>query len=70
MPSFTTLDLSASYSGFGQWEVFGSIINVLNRIAPFNPAVEGAGSYNYNFNYAQAGATGTQFNLGMRYTFR
>jgi iron complex outermembrane receptor protein len=66
--SFTTLDLSASYRGFKNWEIFGSVINVFNRIAPFD--VQAAyGGYNYNYNYANTGATGTQFNLGVRYTF-
>ena len=66
--SFTTLDLSAQYTGFKNWQVFGSVINVFNRIAPFNPAAA-YGSINYNYNYAFSGATGTQFNLGARYTF-
>jgi iron complex outermembrane receptor protein len=67
--SFTTLDLSASYKGFKNWEIFGSVINVFNRIAPFD--VQAAyGGYNYNFNYANTGATGTQFNVGVRYTFQ
>lgn len=69
VPSFTTLDLSASYSGFRDWQVFGSIINVFNRMPPFNPAA-GYGNVNYNYNYAISGATGTQFNLGARYTFK
>ena len=66
--SFTTLDLSASYKGFKNWEIYGSVINVFNRIAPFNSA---AAYYNvnYNYNYAASGATGTVFNLGARYTF-
>jgi len=66
--SFTTLDLSASYKGFKNWEIFGSVINVFNRIAPFDYSA-GYGIYNYNFNYALSGATGTMFNLGARYTF-
>jgi iron complex outermembrane receptor protein len=66
--SFTTLDLSASYSGFKNWQIFGSIINVFNRLAPFNPAAA-YGGVNYNYNWAYSGATGTQFNLGVRYTF-
>jgi iron complex outermembrane receptor protein len=69
VPSFTTLDLSVAYTGFTNWQIFGSIINVFNRIAPFNPAA-GYGNVNYNYNYAFAGATGTQFNVGARYTFR
>jgi iron complex outermembrane recepter protein len=67
--SFTTLDLSASYSGFKNWQIFGSVINVFNRIAPYAPAAA-YGFINYNYNYAFSGATGTQFNLGARYTFQ
>jgi iron complex outermembrane recepter protein len=67
--SFTTLDLSAQYTGLRNWQIFGSIINVFNRIAPFNPAAA-YGGVNYNYNYAFSGATGTQFNLGARYTFQ
>ena len=67
--SFTTLDLSAQYTGFRNWQIFGSVINVFNRIAPFNPAAA-FGFVNYNYNYAFSGATGTQFNLGARYTFQ
>ena len=67
--SFTTLDLSAAYKGFKNWEIYGSIINVFNRIAPFDYSA-GYGIYNYNFNYALSGATGTVFNLGVRYTFQ
>jgi iron complex outermembrane receptor protein len=66
--SYTTLDLAAGYKGFKNWEIFGSIINVFNRIAPFDREA-GYGNYNYNFNYANAGALGTQFNAGVRYTF-
>lgn len=67
--SFTTLDLTAAYKGFKNWEIFGSVINVFNRIAPFD--VQAAyGGYNYNYNYANAGATGTQFYAGARYTFK
>ncbi|MCC7216057.1 MAG: TonB-dependent receptor [Burkholderiales bacterium] len=66
--SFTTFDLSASYKGFKNWEIFGSIINVFNEKAPFAPAAA-YGLVNYNYNYSASGATGTQFNLGVRYTF-
>ena len=67
--SFTTLDLSAAYKGFKNWEFFGSVINVFNRIAPYAPAAA-YGLINYNYNYHYSGATGTQFNLGARYTFQ
>jgi len=67
--SFTTLDLAASYKGFKNWEIFGSVINVFNTKAPFAPAAA-YGLVNYNYNYAFSGATGTQFNLGARFTFK
>ncbi|MEO8506329.1 MAG: TonB-dependent receptor [Betaproteobacteria bacterium] len=35
--SFTMLGLSAQCGGFRNWQVFGSIINVFNRMAPFAP---------------------------------
>ena len=63
------IDLSAQYTGFKNWQIFGSIINVFNRIAPFNPAAA-YGDVNFNYNYAFSGGTGTQFNLGARYTFQ
>ena len=66
--SFTTLDLSAQYTGFRNWTIYGSIINVFNRLAPFDPQA-GYGFYNYNMNYAQSGATGTLFNLGAKYVW-
>ncbi|MFO1317813.1 MAG: TonB-dependent receptor [Burkholderiales bacterium] len=67
--SFTTFDLAASYKGFKNWEIFGSVINVFNEKAPFAPAAH-YGYNNVNYNYAFSGATGTQFNLGVRYTFK
>jgi len=67
--SFTTLDLSASYKGFKNWEIFGSVINVFNKLAPFDRQA-GYGAYNFNYNYALSGAIGTQFNIGARYTFQ
>jgi iron complex outermembrane receptor protein len=66
--SFTTLDLSGKYTGFKNWEIYGSIVNVFNRVAPFNPAAA-YGNVNFNYNYAFSGGTGTQFNLGARYTY-
>ena len=60
--------LAASYGGWKNWQIFGSVINVFNRMPPFNPAAA-YGNVNYNYNWAYSGATGIQFNLGMRYTF-
>jgi len=67
--SFTTFDLSANYTGFKNWSIFGSVINLFNAKAPFAPAAA-YGLVNANYNYAFSGITGTQFNLGARYTFQ
>jgi hypothetical protein len=67
--AFPTLDLSAAYTGLKNCQIDGSIINVLNRIVPFDYSV-GYGICNCNFDYALAGATGTMFNRGARCTFQ
>lgn len=67
--SFTTLDLTASYEGFKNWKIYGSILNVFNKLAPFDPQA-GYSNINYNYNFAQSGAIGTFFTIGARYTFK
>ena len=67
--SFTTVDLTASYKGFKNWEIFGSINNLFNRKAPFDYQA-GYGLPFYNSNYAQSGAIGTFFTAGVRYSFK
>ena len=67
--SFTTLDLSASYKGFKNWEIYGSVLNVFNRLAPYDPQA-GYNAYNYNYNYALQGAIGAFYTIGARYTFK
>lgn len=65
--SFTTFDL------FGKWNVSknltlsGSILNVFDRLAPWDPYTYGG--YNYNPTYHQAGAVGRFFQVGAKYTF-
>ena len=63
------LVLSAASQGFHTLAIFGSVLNVFIRIAPYAPAAA-YGLVNYNYNYHYSGATGTQFNLGARYTFK
>jgi iron complex outermembrane recepter protein len=67
--SFTTVDLTASYKGFKNWEIYGGVNNLFNRKPPFDYQA-GYGLPFYNFNYAQSGAIGTYFTLGARYTFK
>ena len=67
--SFTTVDVSGSYKGFKNWEIYGSINNLFNRKAPFDYQA-GYGLPFYNTNYAFSGAVGTFFTLGVRYSFK
>jgi iron complex outermembrane recepter protein len=65
--SFTTLDLRASYKPRKDTEVYFSVSNLFDRIAPLDPS-----SYiNLNFNpsFHLAGAVGRSFNAGIRHDF-
>jgi iron complex outermembrane receptor protein len=66
LASFTTVDLVFRWKPQQRWEVFGSIQNVFNKIAPLDPLTYGAVSYN-PLDYA--GAVGRFYTLGARYTF-
>jgi iron complex outermembrane receptor protein len=66
LSSFTTVDLVFRWKPRPQWEVFGSIQNVFDKVAPLDPLTYGAQSYNPLDYY---GAIGRFFTLGARYTF-
>jgi len=66
LASFTTLDLVARWKPLPRWEVFGSIENVFDKVAPLDPLTYGAQAYN-PLDYA--GARGRFFQLGARYSF-
>jgi iron complex outermembrane receptor protein len=65
--SFTTFDLFAKATIGTHLEITGSILNVANRLAPFNPYTYGG--LNYNPAWTQAGAIGRYITLGGRYQF-
>jgi len=65
--SFTTTDLFVKYTGVKKWVFTASIQNLFNLKAPFDPYTYGA--VNYNPAQHQAGAVGTFFTLGARYTY-
>ena len=66
LASFTTFDLVVRWKPRPQWEVFGTIENLFDKVAPLDPLTYGAVSYNpLDF----AGAAGRTFTLGARYTF-
>jgi iron complex outermembrane receptor protein len=67
LASFTSWDLVARWKPFPQWEVFGSVQNLFDKVAPLDPLTYGAQSYNpLDFE----GARGRLFSLGARYTFQ
>ncbi|RUL70387.1 TonB-dependent receptor [Dyella choica] len=66
IPAFTTVDLSARYRFASNFEVFGTIQNVFDKIAPIDPQTYGALNYN-PLDYS--GAIGRYFTVGAKYTF-
>ena len=66
LKSFYTIDLSARWKPTDAWEIFGSVANVTDRIAPLDPLTYGAINYNpMDF----SGAIGRYFTVGAKYTF-
>ena len=67
IPSFTTVDLSANWRATEAFEVFGSVQNVGDRVAPLDATTYGALNYNpLDF----AGAMGRFYTLGVKYNFQ
>lgn len=64
--SFYTFDLSGRWKATDALEVFGSVQNLFDRIAPLDPLTYGAVNYNP---LDSSGAIGRYFTLGARYTF-
>ena len=66
LASFTTVDLVVRWKPQQRWEVFGSVQNLFDKIAPLDPLTYGAQAYN-PLDYE--GARGRFFTLGARYSF-
>lgn len=67
LASFTSFDLVGRWKPTQNLEIFGSIQNLFDKIAPLDPLTYGATSYN-PLDYE--GARGRLFTLGARYTFQ
>jgi iron complex outermembrane receptor protein len=67
LASFTTFDLVARWKPRPEWEVFGSVQNLFDKVPPLDPLTYGAQAYN-PLDYA--GARGRFYTLGARYTFQ
>ena len=66
LASFTTVDLSARYKLTAQWQVYASISNLFDKIAPLDPLTYGGLSYNP---MDASGAIGRYFKIGARAQF-
>ena len=66
LASFSTVDLVLRWKPVPHWEVFGSVQNLFDKVAPLDPLTYGAQAYN-PLDYA--GAVGRYFTLGARYSF-
>ena len=64
--SFTSVDLTFRWKATKEIEVFGSVQNLFDKMAPLDPLTYGATSYN-PLDYS--GALGRYFNAGLRYKF-
>ncbi|RYF05034.1 MAG: TonB-dependent receptor, partial [Oxalobacteraceae bacterium] len=66
LASFTTVDLSARYRLAANWQVYGSIQNLFDKVAPLDPLTYGGLSYNP---MDASGAIGRFFKVGVRAQF-
>jgi iron complex outermembrane receptor protein len=64
--SFTTFDITARYNLTSRTELFGTIQNLFDKVAPLDPLTYGAQSYN-PLDYS--GALGRFFSVGLRHKF-
>ncbi|MDQ2822630.1 MAG: TonB-dependent receptor [Pseudomonadota bacterium] len=66
LASFTTIDMSARYKLSEQWQVYASISNLFDKVAPLDPLTYGGLSYNP---MDASGAIGRYFKIGARAQF-
>jgi iron complex outermembrane recepter protein len=66
--SFTTFDFSGKYQITKSLTVYGSVLNVFDRIAPYDLSAF-YGITHYNASYNQIGGIGRTYNVGLRYQF-
>ncbi|MBC3933260.1 TonB-dependent receptor [Undibacterium sp. CY22W] len=67
LASFTTVDLSFRWKAMKNLEVFGSVQNLFDKVAPLDPLTYGGMSYNP---MDASGAIGRYFKVGLKYQFK
>ncbi|MGJ7914910.1 TonB-dependent receptor [Massilia sp. LXY-6] len=65
LASFTTVDLSARYNVNSHLQIYGSIQNLFDKVAPLDPLTYGGMSFNP---MDGSGAIGRYFKVGLRYS--
>jgi len=66
LKAFYTVDLSSRWRVHKNMEIFGSIQNLFDKVAPLDPLTYGGISYNP---IDISGAVGRFYNIGLRYQF-
>lgn len=66
--SFTTFDLNGKYWVSKNLQLYGSVINLLDRVAPYDLSAF-YGYTRYNASYNQSGGIGRAYNVGLKYQF-
>ncbi len=67
LDAFYTVDLSFRWKAWKELEVFGSVQNLFDKVAPLDPLTYGAISYNP---LDVSGAIGRFYTLGLKYKFK
>ncbi len=67
LPSFYTIDLSGRWNVNKSLQIYGSIQNLLNRVAPLDTVTYGGINYNP---MDSSGAMGRYFSVGLKYSFQ
>ena len=67
IPSFWTLDLSGRWNATRALQIYGSIANVTDKVAPLDATTYGGINYNP---MDVSGAMGRYYRLGLKYTFK
>jgi iron complex outermembrane receptor protein len=67
IPSFWTVDLTGRWNVNQKLQIYGSIANVTDKVAPLDPTTYGAINYNP---MDLSGAMGRFYRVGLKYTFK
>ena len=69
VPAFSTFDLFGSYKLNKNLEITGSVLNVFDRVAAFDP-VSNYGQTFYSPSYSLSGVIGRYYQVGVKYRFQ